>query len=188
YLEDEDLFGSLIWFARALKLEEDEARRQTHRTRIAAVLRECPRLGQLWFHDGAVTDVAFSPDGRWVLTASDDHTAWVRDAATGKPRFDAPLRHDAPVLRASFSPEGDRVVTAGADGTARIWDAATGEPLTPPLAGHRGPIRDARFSPDGSQVVTAGADATARVWDAAFGAPVGAPLVHSGVVVRASFH
>src|SRR5262249_54844631 len=137
YLEDEDLFGSLIWFARALKLEEDEARRPAHRTRIAAVLRECPRLCKLWFHDGAVTDVTFSPDGRWVLTASDDHTARVRDAATGKPRFEAPLRHDDAVLRASFSPDGARVVTAGADGTARVWDARSGR-------GHSTPARPPR--------------------------------------------
>src|SRR5262245_52312166 len=187
YLEDEDLFGSLIWFARALKLEEDDARRPAHRSRIAAVLRECPRLGQLWFHDGAVTDVTFSPDGRWVLTASDDHTARVWDAATGKPRFDAPLRHDAAVLRASFSPDGDRVVTAGADGTVRVWDAVTGRQLAA-LAGHQGAVRDARFSLDGRQVVTAGTDTTARVWDATSGAPVGVPLPHDGRVVRASFH
>src|SRR5262249_60088010 len=63
HLGDEDLFGSLIWFARALKLEEDAAREPAHRTRLAAVLRECPRLGQLWSHDEGVTDVAFSPDG-----------------------------------------------------------------------------------------------------------------------------
>src|SRR5262245_61931219 len=183
YLDDDDLFGSLIWFARALKLEEDDARRQAHRTRIAAVLRECPRLGQLWFHAGAVTDVTFSPDGRWVLTASDDHTALVRDAVTGKPRF-APLRHDAAVLRASFSPDGGRVVTAAADGTARVWDAVTGRRVAP-LAGHRGAVRDARFSPDGGRVVTAGDDATARVWDADSGAPAGSPLPHGGCVVRA---
>ncbi|HEY7427883.1 MAG TPA: protein kinase, partial [Gemmataceae bacterium] len=87
YLGDEDFFGSLIWFTRALKLEEDGTRERSHRARIAAVLRECPRLGQLWFHDEGVTDVAFSPDGKWVLTASDDHTATVRDAVTGKLRF-----------------------------------------------------------------------------------------------------
>src|SRR5262249_50615089 len=123
YLEDEDLFGSLIWFARALKLE-DEDRQEAHRTRIAAVLREGPRLSQLWFHDETVTDISFSPDGRWVLTAGDGHTARVWDAATGQPRFDPPLRHDAAILRASFSPDGKRIVTASADGTARVWDAS----------------------------------------------------------------
>src|SRR5262249_62212027 len=143
--------------------KEAGPRGQAPRPRIAAVLCECPRLGQLWFHDGAVTDVTFSPDGRWVLTASDDHTAWVWDATTGKPRFDAPLRHDAAVLRASFSPDGDRVVTSGADGTARVWDAVTGR-QTATLAAHRGPVRDARFSPDGGRVVTASADGSARAW------------------------
>jgi hypothetical protein len=126
YLEDEDLFGSLIWFARALKLEEDEARRQAHRTRIAAVLRECPRLNQLWFHDDKATDVTFSPDDRWVLTASDDHTARVWDVVTGKPRFAVPLRHDDAILHASFSPDGSRILTASADSTAGVWDAGTG--------------------------------------------------------------
>src|SRR5262249_56665369 len=117
--EDEDLIGSLIWFTRALKLEDDQARQEAHRTRITAVLRDCPRLGQLWFHDDNATDVTFSPDGRWVLTASDDHTARVLDAATGKPRFAAPLRHDASIACASFSPRGSHVVTTGADGAAR---------------------------------------------------------------------
>src|SRR5262249_59663548 len=98
------LCGPLIGSARPVKWEDAASRQQAHRTRIAAILRECPRLGQLWFHDGAVTDVTFSPDGRWVLTASDDHTAWVRDAATGKPRFDPPLQHDASHLLDSLSP------------------------------------------------------------------------------------
>jgi tRNA A-37 threonylcarbamoyl transferase component Bud32 len=186
YLEGEDLFGSLIWFTRALKLEEHPTRERSHRTRIAAVLRECPRLGQLWFHDDNATDVTFSPDGRWVLTASYDQTARVWDVVTGKPRFAVPLRHDYVILRASFSPDGRRILTASADRTARVWDAVTGQRIAT-LAGHRGPVCDARFSPDGGRVVTASSDTTARIWDAA-GSPVGAPLPHGGGVVRASFH
>ncbi len=149
YLDDEDLFASLIWFARALTLEKVEARRDAHRVRIAAVLRQCPRLGQLLFHDDSVTDVAFSPDSRWLLTASADSTARVWDVATGKPRFDAPLRHDLFILQASFSNDGSRIVTASADRTARVWDSATGRPIAT-LAGHRDVVLDARFSADGA--------------------------------------
>jgi WD40 repeat protein/tRNA A-37 threonylcarbamoyl transferase component Bud32 len=185
-LGDENVFGSLIWFARGLKLEEDPTREPSHRTRIAAVLRECPRLGQLWFHEESATDVTFSPDGRWVLTASYDKTARVWDAVTGKPRFADPLRHDFAILHASFSPDGQRILTASTDRTARIWDAVTGR-LIATLTGHQGPVRDARFSPDGTRVVTGSSDATARIWDAA-GSPLGAPLPHDAGVVRVSFH
>jgi WD40 repeat protein len=187
YLDDEDEYGSLVWFARALQLEQDAARQQVHRVRFAAVLRECPRLGQLWFHKDGVTDVAFSPDGRWVLTASADNTARVWDSRTGEPRFDAPLRHDYFVRRAAFSPDGERIVTASEDQTARVWDAATGQ-LLATQKGHIGAVRDARFSPDGRRVVTAGDDRTARVWDAATGELIGTPLPHEGAVVSAAFH
>jgi eukaryotic-like serine/threonine-protein kinase len=185
HVEDEDLIGSLVWYARANKLEDDDAVKPAHRTRLAAVLRECPRLRQLWFHDEAVNDVAFSPDGKWVVTAGDDRTARVWNIETGVPRF-APLSHTGAIVRASFSPDGQRIVTTGTDDTGRIWDAVTGR-LIATLTGHRGPVRDARFSPDSSLVVTASADATARVWNAADGKLRGASLIHEGEVVRASF-
>jgi WD40 repeat protein len=187
YLDDDDEYGSLIWFTRALTLEPDEARRQVHRLRIGCVLHSCPRLVQLWFHEDRVTDVSFSPDGRWILTASADHTAQVWDAVTGSPRFTEPLRQAHPILRAAYSPDGLRIVTAGEDGTGQVWNAETGGKVAT-LLGHRGPIRDARFSPDSRRIVTAGADRTARLWDAADGTPMGVPLEHGGAVVHASFH
>jgi WD40 repeat protein/tRNA A-37 threonylcarbamoyl transferase component Bud32 len=187
YLQEGDLFASLIWFARALKLEEDETRLEAHRIRIAAVLRECPRLSQLWVHDDGLRDVAFSPDGRWVVTASSDRTARVFDVASGVPRFEPPLQHESFVFRASLSPDGGRIVTASADKTARIWDAANGQSIAT-LIGHKGTVRDARFRSDGKQIVTGGDDKTARLWEAATGKFLHAPLLHDGAVIHASFH
>jgi tetratricopeptide (TPR) repeat protein len=63
---------------------------------------------------------AFSPDGRFVVTASQDSTARVWEAATGK-AIGEPLRHDKQVLSAAFSPDGQRVLTASEDGTTRAW-------------------------------------------------------------------
>jgi WD40 repeat protein len=73
-------------------------------------------------HLRAVTSAEFSPDGRWLVTASDDWTARVWEAATGKEWLT--LRgHRGPVVSATFSPDGRTVLTASADGTARLWPA-----------------------------------------------------------------
>ena len=77
-------------------------------------------------HTGSVVSAAFSPDGTRVVTASDDGTARIWDAASGEEL--TPLRgHSGWVVSAAFSPDGTRVVTASYDGTARIWDAASGQ-------------------------------------------------------------
>jgi WD40 repeat protein len=69
-----------------------------------------------------VRSAAFNPDGSRIVTASDDRTARVWDAASAKEI--AVLRgHDGKLLSAAFSPDGSRIVTASDDKSARIWDA-----------------------------------------------------------------
>ena len=70
----------------------------------------------------------FSPDGRHVVTASNDHTAQVWDAANGQ-RVGPALKHADEVRSAAFSPNGRLVVTASEDRTAQLWEAALREPL-----------------------------------------------------------
>ena len=77
-----------------------------------------------------------------MLTASDDHTARLWEADSG--RLLATFQgHTGPVYRAVFSPDGRRVLTASDDKTARLWEADSGR-LLATFQGHTGPVR-ARF-------------------------------------------
>ncbi len=124
---------------------------------------------------------AFSPDGNHIVTASEDGTARIWDAATGEPIGAVLKGHKGDVFSAAFSPDGNRIVTASGDGTARIWDAATGEPIGAPLTGHEKEVNSAAFSRDGKRIVTASMDGTARIWDAETGQPIGEPLNVRGI-------
>jgi WD40 repeat protein len=81
-------------------------------------------------HEQRINSASFSPDGRWVITASSDDTACVWDPATGKP-LSEPMQHGQWVSSASFSPDGTRVITASGDSTAKLWDIAIAGQTSP---------------------------------------------------------
>jgi len=136
-------------------------------------------------HQDSVLSAQFSPDGKRVVTASDDGTARLWEAHTGQP-LGEPLQHRDKVSVAQFSPDGERVVTASADKTARVWNGHTGQALTEPLE-HDSTVHSAQFSPNGKWVVTASYGGTARAWDARTGQPVGEPMRHAGAVRSVEF-
>src|SRR5262249_60009654 len=110
----------------ALRLDEGGPEcEDIHRMRIAAVLRQCPRLRNLWMHDGPVTHAAFGKHGLQLASASEDHSARVWNVQTGSP-VGPPLMHNGAVVYVALSPNGKLVATACADGTARIWEVARG--------------------------------------------------------------
>jgi WD40 repeat protein len=128
-------------------------------------------------HGGEIFTVAFSPDGRRLLTASADNAARVWDTASGQ--VIGLLQHEYKVNGAAFSADGTLVVTASSDSTARIWSAVTGQLVS--TLQHKGFVNSATFSPDGRRLVTASSDGRAQIWDVATGATVGPPLQHEDV-------
>ena len=121
-------------------------------------------------HIGGLQSVAFSPNGKQVLTGGDDKTARVWDLASGKEMITV-RGHTAQVTSVAFSPDGKRVLTGSWDKTARLSDAATGREIRV-FQGHTGGVTSVAYSPDGKRVLTGSWDGTARLWDAASGREV----------------
>jgi WD40 repeat protein/class 3 adenylate cyclase len=111
--------------------------------------------------------LAFSPDGRWLVSSNDkDDSLIVWDADTLERRGE--LRGHTDVLQdVAFAPDG-KVVTGSWDGTAKIWDLESGRELAT-LRGHTGAVMGVAVSPDGTLVATGSLDGTAKLWDAATG-------------------
>jgi serine/threonine protein kinase len=116
-----------------------------------------------------VNSVSFSPDGKRIVSGSEDNTLKVWDAQTGKETLTL-KGHSGPVFSVSFSPDGKRIVSGshGNDfmdpGEIKVWDAQTGlETLT--LEGHSEPVYSVSFSPDGKRIVSGSGDKTVKVWD-----------------------
>jgi WD40 repeat protein len=111
--------------------------------------------------------VAVSPDGKRVVSGSDDKTVRVWDLASG--RCEATLEgHGDRVCSVAVSPDGKRVVSGSGDKTVRVWDLASGR-CEATLEGHGDMVCSVAVSPDGKRVVSGSDDKTVRVWDLASG-------------------
>ena len=117
-------------------------------------------------HSGVVLSVVFSADGAHVLSASDDSSIKLWDAATG-----ALIRtfegHSGSVRSIVFSPDGTRVLSGSSDQTMKLWDAATGAVLRT-FEPHENWVRSVAFSADGNYALS-GSGKSAKLWSIEFG-------------------
>lgn len=125
-------------------------------------------------HGGMVYQVAFSPDGRRLVTASEDKTVRLWDLAGSEETRIIGKLPDA-AYSAVFSPDGKRIAATCRDNRLRVWDVKTGEQLLSldarsasgkPSIRTSTMLRNVQFSCNGKRLASLGDDATVRVWDA----------------------
>lgn len=178
------LYGAAVKAAEAsLRLHEtDQARRwlseAPHEHRgfewhyLAGLAEQSSAVHAL--HEGTITDLAVSPDGSLLATASGDQTARLVEARTGATRH-VLAGHTAAVWSPDFSADGRRLATASSDGTVRLWDVATGQELRV-LPGNGKGVAALDFGPDGLLAVSSwdrtserGVWGIVNLWDAESG-------------------
>ena len=128
---------------------------------------------------GAEMMVAFSPDGKQIVTAAADETVKLWDAVTGE-RL---LKWDGHY--AAFSPDGKRLAVVIADGTVKVLDAGIGKEIQVP--GQIDAKLSVAFSPDGSRLVTVASNNTAKIWEVRTGKELAAFPGHTDFVGYAVF-
>lgn len=114
-------------------------------------------------HYAPIAEIAFSPDGRWLATASRDGRAALialQAGQCGEPRY---LEADAGILYGvRFAPDSKALVTAAFEAKAHLW--SVDGTLLAELSGHQNRVSSVEFSPDGRWIMTASSDGAVRVW------------------------
>jgi WD40 repeat protein len=134
--------------------------------------------------------VAFSPDGRHLVTGGANQTVQVWDAQTGR-EVGTLGRHDRKIQGLAFSPDGRHLASASGDGMVKLWDATH---LVEKQDARR-PIRarapemgfNLAFSPDGRRLVAGGEKNTVKIWDVQTGEVLHSLSGHRGDVWAAAF-
>jgi WD40 repeat protein len=134
-----------------------EAEQLLHRSIAASHVRLTLRP-----HRSSITSVAWSPEGKRLVTGSKDKTAKLWDADTGKELLTL-SGHSGEVTSVAWSPEGRRLVTGSKDKTAKLWDADTGKELL--TLSQSGSVESVGWNRDGQRFATGSDDGKVTVWD-----------------------
>jgi len=183
-----------------------EARRYSQTNETEDILARAPYVyPPLWAtlkgHTEPVSSVAWSPDGKRLVSGSWDNTLIIWDAASGQPLMTL-KGHTGSVTSVAWSPDGKRLASGswggmsiywdgvlssriydlysdGNDNAIIIWDTTNGQ-LLATLKGHTEPVHSVAWSPDGKQLASGSWDNTLIIWDAVSGQPLTTLKGHTG--------
>jgi WD40 repeat protein len=136
-------------------------------------------------YNDVANSVAFSPDGRLIVSNGIPGIVLLWDAQTGKEirRFKG---HTDIVRSVAFSPDGLLIASGGADRTVRLWDVRTGKEIWRSNP-HTFDVYSVAFSSDERWIASGGADSTIRLWDVQTGKEIRRLEAHTGFMYTVAF-
>ncbi|CAE7174463.1 unnamed protein product [Rhizoctonia solani] len=145
-------------------------------------------------HTRSVQSVAFSPDGKSVISASNDRTVRMWHARSSSPIGEPLIGHDHYVYSVSYSPLGNLIASGSNDKTIRLWDTNTGHQSGKTLNGECW-VSSVAFSSDAKLIVSGcGADGFSskendvQLWNVQTRTPASGPFKgHTNSVNSVSF-
>ncbi|MAG94827.1 MAG: hypothetical protein CMJ48_13950 [Planctomycetaceae bacterium] len=140
-----------------------------------------------WKHAGPLMACEFEPQGRYLVTSSEDYSLQRWELPSGK--LTSWPAHESWIRDIAFLPDGQTMVTVASDETMIYW-SMSGEKPTPlrSVQAHAGWIRTVSVSPDGKLIATGGNDKVVKLWNAADGTPAGELAGHESDVYSSMFH
>jgi WD40 repeat protein len=115
-------------------------------------------------HRGSVNSVAVNPDGRTIVSGSNDYTVAVWDLESGN-LLRRLKGHEDEVNSVAVSPDGRYIVSGSKDRTVRVWDLESGKLRRRLTGGYGMEVNAVAVSPDGRYIVSGSEDHTVRVWN-----------------------
>lgn len=135
-------------------------------------------------HSDTIYGLAFSPDGKKIVSGARDKTIKIWDVDSGE-RIATLVGHGKQVNSVSFSPDGKKIVSGGGDSTINIWDSDSGR-IIDVLEGHKNAVYSTFFSPDGKKIISGSYDRTIKIWDPDSGRKITTLNGHTGLVLSVS--
>ncbi len=166
-------------------VQEYQATKSEVMAALAANLDEGSERNRLEGHEGTVSSVSFSPDGKILASGSYDNNIKLWNAETAAEILTL-KGHDGGLSSLSFSPDGKTLASGSYDSTIKLWNTETAaEILT--LKGHEGTVSSVSFSPDGKILASGSYDSTIKLWNAETAAVIRTLKGHDESVEGVSF-